>query len=381
MKKLLKFEWKYYLFWIIGMVVWFLFYYRDWWWHFEAVDESDMAILYADVMWNVGTLANRANGLMLEQMITILTVGLCINKAFLFWVEKDSCGRDFFQTLPVKRTERMMFHLLMDAATVIVVVVCCAIYVYCSSLWRYTIPTNIELPWFASAIAGQAISSISYLLFFLGVLNLLECFFVNGFARIVGIVEMLWLSRLSLDYLVTMKKNSTLIQIISGFFTYKGIGGQYCYDRMWGRTNWTHDRVDVEVLYKGRLLTDIVTEGDIQRLGQQDYWDEYISTLGPFKDVGSWIGYVAGYLILAAVLIGIAYYLVKRKDLSKNGFYFPAGRYVFCLVNSIGIGMAMMINSTAVWHRYLIMVSMVLVFILSSYLLKEDKKAFVSKKA
>lgn len=48
-----------------------------------------------------------------------------------------------------------------------------------------------------------------------------------------------------------------------------------------------------------------------------------------FSEVSTYIGYAVGYLLIAAILIAFSVLLYKKQEISKKGFYFSFGRYLF----------------------------------------------------
>jgi hypothetical protein len=70
----------------------------------------------------------------------------------------------------------------------------------------------------------------------------------------------------------------------------------------------------------------------------------------------------------------LSLYLTKRQELSKQGFFFPTGRYVFCLLLSCSFAAAMLTNSTALWHRVLIVLAGVLLYLILNYMMNLERK-------
>jgi hypothetical protein len=265
----------------------------------------------------------------------------------------------------------------MDSGVIILSVSIYTWYIY-SRLTNYLQSLTIELPWLGQALFGEMITCIAYLLFLLGVIYVLETFFVDGFIRVIGTGGSLYLCYNILSSGLTLNKNATWMQNIYGFFLMEKPGGGY-YDitdhiGSGGVVNdsWSAVLCNRDVYYQGTTVSAL----DSAKVTFSSIWTDNFSDarLTNFCNVNSYIGYAIAYLVLGLLFMGLSLYLANRQELSRQGFFFPAGRYVFCLLLACGFAGMMMTNSTALWHRILIVLAGVLLYLILNYFMKPERK-------
>ena len=122
MKKLFKHEWKYYVFFTIVVTV------------ILIINESpDFDLVYGEnipdiIGWGLRIFLSGINGNLLGSSVLTVLIGILAFKAAFFWLERDSYGREFFQTLPVTRIDRIIFHLVMDSLVILISVTASTVY-------------------------------------------------------------------------------------------------------------------------------------------------------------------------------------------------------------------------------------------------------------
>lgn len=376
MKKLFKYEWKYYLFFLFAMLIALFVLEAPHKIELSWISAEDERILYfniTEVLWRIEGLIS---GSLLNYVVCDVLMGILLMKAIFFWLEKESYGREFLSTLPITRMDRKKFHLIMDSLLIVISVVVFTLYLY------YEISEQLQMkglnvPWMASTVFGEMLICMAYLLFLLGIVNVLECLFVDGFIRIVGTAGSIFMCLGILEMSFRLKETSTWMQNIYGFFMLEKVGGCYYQlklaDQMlyWNKSGyWTHQAIDYVVYYKGKLVT---RPGDID-IGED------LGRFVDFSNVNSYIGYLFAYLALALVLMGVAMYLAGKQELSKQGFYFDFGRFLFCGLLCVCFMETMMLNALAKWHYYLIVAATVVIFVILTYLMKPDRKRYLKKK-
>lgn len=383
MKKLFKQEWKYYLLFLLAMLV-LLFAREGRYYNKEVVDQIvissysdlqyDNQVMNGELWWWIGGYVCNID--MISGVLPYVLMGILAVKAVFFWLEKDSYGREFIFTLPVKRIDRMRFHLVMDSLLIVISVVVFTTYMY----WQVDeVLTRLRLviPWMAPAIFGEMLTCIAYLLFLLGLINVLECMFAGGFLRIVGIAVSFFAGFEILRYIFRLNDGIKWIQNLYGYFALESVGGCYYQTASTGNYKfgaWVHEVVNCEVYCKGKPV----------KIAGNPLLDDYIagniSRLADFSNVSSYIGYVLGYLALAVVLMGIAAYLVKQQEVSKQDFYFVFGRYLLCAMISGYFMLTVMVYAVAAWHKYVIVASGIVVYLLLNYCMAADRMQYFKKK-
>jgi hypothetical protein len=379
MKRLLKHEWKYYALFLVGILVLLIIIngqVSSWMsstdFHAAAVT-SDESLLSA-ILEILVQLSWFTNDNLTHNVILCVLISLGVIKTLFFWQEKERSGMEFLGSLPVTKAERRLFHLLMDSLLIVLTVSIYTLYMYCqitNELQNY----SLELPWLGSALFGEMITCITYLLFLLGIIYVLETFFVDGFIRVIGTAGSLYMGYLILESAFSLNKNATWMQNIYGFFLMEKPGNGYYEINTTEMTSyWTAICSNGDVYYQGTSVTDLMI-GDAY-FSPSLLWSNWSDDvrLTNFSHVNSYLGYALTYLGLGLLLMWLSLYLTKRQELSKQGFFFPAGRYVFCLLLSCSFAGAMLTNSTALWHRVLIVLSGVLLYLILNYMMNLERK-------
>lgn len=390
MKKLFRQEWKYYLLFLIGIVCCLSVrsgVFRDMW--PLGLDEDlprvagVIVFLGGNMEYDVGHfyLYGLTDVVLMPMMISILLVKICF-----FWIEKDSYARDFLQTLPVKRVDRIRFHLLMDS---LLIAVCLTIYgalVYCDAQQRFA-ASGLELPWFGKSVAGLIITDICYLLFLLGIINFLECLFVNGAIRILGVVSCMGMSAYSAVRLFITNESSSLVQKVFGFLFLQSVGNRaYSLELARSRAasvavnhifvgnsfiGWTHDMFSPEIIYQGKAL-----EYTIENLHTIEPGLDIsrFSTLYDFSRISSYGWYALAYIGIAALLAGTSIWMFGKQELSKEGVYFTFAKYLLSALISGTLFLFINVNPGELWHVCFSAAATVLIFITLVILMTPDSR-------
>ncbi|MDE5864286.1 MAG: hypothetical protein K2H34_08070, partial [Lachnospiraceae bacterium] len=375
MKKLFKQEWKYYLFFLLILTGLLLAQNGENYWRQMLAEWNDLYKLSEWVRYiNLQLILYESTnilkyGLLSDVLIQVLA-GLLIVKSIFFWQESVRSGREFICTLPVRRIDRMVFHFIMDSLLVIIPVAVYAANMY-YRLNGFLVQLEIDIPWLGASIFGVTLTCIAYLLFLLGLINVLESLFASGFVRIIGTVGGIVAGYAIIDVAFTLNDGINWVQKLYGYLALKSAGGCYYLQEPANKGlsddyGWVHKAVDYVMYYKG----EIVTRPDTMPAEYAMYYADDISTISSsgmerivdFSNMDSYIGYVLSYLVLAVLLAVLAAYLVKRQEASKSEFYFKAGRYLLCAEFSGFLTMIMLVNAVAVWHKCLIAMAGIMVF-------------------
>lgn len=379
MNKLWKHEWKYHIFFIVAVSVTLILScsMREWakW---DWYDADEVATI---VDWmNSGS--DYIVTAFLESIITIILVGLLAKKSIIYWIEKNASGRDFLQSLPICRNERVRFHFLMDVLLIVVSVLIYACYEYSVVIFGLA-SAQIELPWLGSAYVGMALVSISYLLLLLGLLYFVECMWVNGAMKLVGFLGSLLMIYLVVYRLFYQFEESAIMQNIYGFFTRESVAGSYYsidepnVASIGLRHVWVHDALNIPFIYKGE---NIVSHTLIS-LNESRWYDfDGISLLYDFTHLNTYIFYAIGYLLIGVLLFVIAYMLSSKQELSKGTFYFDFGRYLFSGMIAVTFYVMVMGAQIYIWQWIVNIVAAIIVFVVLMYLLNPDRKPLWQRK-
>lgn len=358
MKRLWKHEWKYYLSFMVIMTV-ILLLGQDMSWLTEYDDiggngNLDFQIFQiGDVLW---FFSNGIMGYFIQSTILKSVIGILAFKSIFFWLEKDSYGREFMQTLPVTRLDRMVFHLIMDSLVILISVTCSGVYVYCRSMNALE-SMKLAVPGLAAGVFLRMVIVMAYLLFILCLINMLESLFAGGFTRIIGTAGNIFIGFLLLCFVSELFKKTEWIQYLCRFFA---LGEEEIFLNT-GLDEQMMDKVmDITVYYKGESMA-VPVAYDVYRCFSN-------------ADMGQYIGCMGGYVVLAILLVAVAIFLVKRQEQSKRDFYFAFGRYLTSGLISAVFCTMLLLNATAAWHACLIVLASILLFVLLSYWMDMDRK-------
>lgn len=379
MKKLWKHEWKYHIFFVV-MVSAMLILSCDMgeWIKYDWFDTDKVVA----IVNQVDSVSEYIVTNFLDSIIWPVLIGLLVKKSIIYWIEKNACGREFFQSLPIRRKERVRFHFLMDVLLIVVSVLVYACYEYfvvCSGL----VSNRVEIPWLGSAYVGMAVVSISYLLLILGWLYFVECIWVNGAMKLVSFLGSLLMIYLIVYCLFSQFEESRIMQNIYGFFARESVAGNYySLDETMGASSglsyvWTHDILDAPFTYNGE---SIVAETLISSQEISGYSFETVSRLYDFTHPGTYIFHVIGYLVIGVFLVFLAYWLSSKQELSKGSLYFDFGRYVFGGMIAVTFYMLVCGTQDYLWQRIMNIAAAVIIFILLLYLLNPDRKHCFKRK-
>lgn len=389
MKKLWRQEWKYYLLFLAAALVWLCAGNHVW---DLFVDPLSIGILIntpepfniigfvgGDLDFRVGDVC--VAGLLGMSVCLPVLVVLLVGKGFIFGLEKNSYGRDFLQTLPVKRKERICFHLLMDSLLVLLSLTIYGLIFY-FKMKGFLAQAEISLPWLGRSVFGMIATDISYLWFLLGVINLLEVLFVNGRTRLAGVIACMGMSAYVVSWLFDHNTARPFYQKLFGFIFQKLPGGRFYSPELAKNLNyylpgnWVHKMLTPEIIYQGKPLeymAEYVYEGRTALVDTAN-----LSILFDFSRWSSFGWYALAYLVLGAVFAVLAVRLYQKQDLSREGIYFSFVKYMLSLMVSITIFLVLYVNPEMPVHTVLSAATAVIVFLLMvfGFSKKEQREAY-----
>ena len=406
MKNLFRQEWKYYLFFLVAILCFLYFHsgiFREipvmatWTWDEETFESTweymDIEDYVPDqIEYDIGMryMIHLIGDVSLPLLICILLL-----KTGIFWIEKDSYGREFFQSLPVRRVDRVRFHLLMDSLLIVVSLSVYGGIVYLHAMKGFA-AAGLEIPWFGRSVFGIVVTDICYLLFLLGIINFLECLFVNGAIRLFGVLGCMGMSRYILHGILVKNEFSVLAQKLVGFafmlspgnlYYIPGKSGWWKYELTWDAAlDWEHASLTPEIIYQGKpveyTLQSVINNVYVVNDGYEykPSTTSYFSWLYDYSKPGSYGGYALAYLILAVILIAVSIRLYEKQELSKEGMYFSFAKYIFSALVGVSAFFFMARDSEVLWHNIVSFLAAIIVFVIIVYALSPDRrKPFFAK--
>lgn len=388
MKKLWKQEWKYHIgFTLLTILLLFGFCERaahidDYFWFGDEMypkEELTFFQLFDSLSWCAGGITYE----FLNSVITIVGLVILLKKVLICWIEKDSCGREFFQSLPIKKSTRTGFHFLMDSMLIIIAIIVYGILEYHWVENALMDNFQIELPWLEQSYVGITFTTISYLLMLLGLLYFMECIFVNGVMKLVGFGSFLFMGYICLNNLFNQFYGSQFMQNIYGFFTMESVGGNYYsltekieleygfFSSMGNQYMWLHEHMNPPVSFKGNWV-DYSSQG----ITSAEYrnWLYDLNRFFDFSNVDTYIGYTLCYVVIGLLLLGLSVWLSSKMEMSKNTFFFDFARYFVSGVMAITVGVLITEWHGKVWLIVLDIVATVIIFCLLLHLLNNSKQ-------
>ena len=225
---------------------------------------------------------------------------------------------------------------------------------------------SINIYWGGRAIWGLTIISCSYLLMVYGLIRWIEVLIPNGVLRMPVAASFLCAIHMVNTVLDrcgavgrTINNLLTLHAPLGGSINAKG---EYIYD-----------------LKKPEIFFDSAME----YVHSSDYNVTAPAQFSAFynaSNVSNYIGYVLLYIAIAAVFLYFAGRLAKKQEHSVEGLYFPFAKYVFAAAVSIAMGIVLMQNAVAWWHRMIIGIFIIGIFVVFVYYLDPERKLIKRQK-
>ena len=328
----------------------------------------------------------------LEGVGIIAFVCLLAKKGFLYWTEQNRCAREFLQSLPIKKMNRVQFHLIMDLLQIVIPVLIYGVYEYVQLNTFLETVAQLHIPWLAESIFGMMITTICYTVLMLSVLYLMEAIFVDGSMKLIGFLGVYFMAGTIFNCVFEQLYANKWVQNIIGFFTMESAGGakydvlmavEMEFNEIWSwqydsHFAWVHEHMNPPIRYMGEWL-DYTSVGATAR--ELEVWLDKINRVYAFSDIGNYVWYALGYLAIGLLMIGFVMLLTEKKELSKNIFYFDFGRYL--ISGMVALTFLCMITEWygKVWMIVLDVAASLIIFFIMLYLLNSNRtKRFFGKK-
>ena len=371
---LFRLEWKENLFFLVANCIWWIVQckgYSLFWGITQSIDvvhsysinqiEDAVSRVYDSLDSGAGEIISwYIGGVVVAQIVWLLGRKLIQN-----YKERTVSGREFMAKLPVSRQARYRYETIRDGVMLILPVIISTFMIQ-SQFFGVLQGAAINIYWGSRAIWGLTIISCSYLLMVYGLIRWLEVLIPNGVLRMPVAASFLCAIHMVNEVMVrcgavgrTINNLLTLHAPLGGSINAKG---EYIYD-----------------LKKPEIFFDSAME----YVHSSDYnvtAPAQVSAFYNASNVSGYIGYVLLYIAIAVVFLYFAGRLAKKQEHSVEGLYFPFAKYVFAAAVSIAMGIVLMQNAVAWWHRMMIGILIIGIFVVFVYYLDPERKLIKRQK-
>lgn len=403
MKKLLKYEWKFYG----GAVLLVIFVLTGY--NFRVNEWNFYEYNFYQFSYDVTYILRSACHVNTENII-ITAIAYCILKLYKYWIERNSYGREFLATLPIKKRTVELFYLLADCVFVLLpnIVYWIISFVYANNMIA---AYHIEVPWLFTAMLSVLIITAAYLLMLLAAFHFVESLIVNGIWKIFGAVAAIFMLSgiLIMGASVLSEERDTYAKIsdyVWDFLLINERADMYRsdydekreqeffekYDNIYAVTNDTNSQnadMELEDLYNGEYGTDaeIYYDGEpidkvFYEMAEGKFLDDSEKAYYTKADMlrmaaWTWMEFdwnmegfekyeeipepevVWGNFLLAVILFVLAILLAGKKEAASQIFYFSFVKYMYALLFGITIFYIGIVGAEALWHKALVILSSV----------------------
>ncbi len=371
---LFRLEWKENLFFLVANCIWWIVQckgYSLFWGITQSIDvvhsysinqiEDAVSRVYDSLDSGAGEIISwYIGGVVVAQIIWLLG-----RKLIQSYKERTVSGREFMAKLPVSRQARYRYETIRDCVMLILPVIISTFMIQ-SQFFGVLQGAAINIYWGSQAIWGLTIISCSYLLMVYGLIRWLEVLIPNGVLRMPVAASFLCVIHMVNEVLVRCGAVGRTINNLLTLHAPLGCSinakGEYIYD-----------------LKKPEIFFDSAME----YINSTDYnvtAPAQVSAFYNVSNVSGYIGYVLLYIAIAAVFLYFAGRLAKKQEHSVEGLYFPFAKYVFAAAVSIAIGIVLMQNAVAWWHRMMIGILIIGIFAVFVYYLDPERKLIKRQK-
>lgn len=373
MKKLWKYEWSFYGVLLLVFVLIILLKLNNglFYWGSE-IDYMDLFDVWIDEirMDEFESIISQTIYFGLSNLIEYLVFTMIVIKIGCNLAEASRSGREFLEQLPVNKKSRQGFRYIMNLLFMAIVIIISMFCLY-FQVKKSLAVIDIRIDWLGKALVGLAITLFAYLIMIYGFLTLIENVIVTGFGKIVGIIAGLAIFNNYMNYIYSKAtQGKQLFEKIYGFFSLDTAGGQYIVrDSSEGSTYWDWYTNSETVKY---FCNDKICE-----VSSRNTLARFLN----FSKPDIMIGQILCYLLLASILLGTAYILGKKQEVSKQGFYFVAAKYMVAIIIGITFCMMCIHSFPYIWYKCVVIVASVCVAALFSYWMTPDRIRYFEPKA
>lgn len=361
-------EWKENLFFLVANSIWGVMQckgYNSFWSIAEGIDvlhafsaeQIDKVVKYVYDSWEMT--AGDVISWYVGGVVGIQIIWLLGRKLIQGYKERTVSGREFVAELPVSRQTRYLYETIRDCVMLVLPVIVTT-FVIMNQFTGVLRGIDINMYWYSQSIWGLTIISCSYLLMLYGLIRWIEMLIPSGVLRMPVAASFLYVIHMVNSVLIrcgavgrTINNLFTLHAPLSGSINEKG---EYIYDLM---------KPEISFYFDSKYIYSL--DYDITAPAQFSAFYNVSKAL-------SYIGYVLLYIGIAAVFLYFAGKLAKKQEYSVDGLYFPFAKYVFAAAVSIATGIVLMQNAVAWWHRMMIGILVIGIFVVLVYYLDPERK-------
>ena len=368
MSCLFRLEWKENLFFLVANSIWVVMQYKGYnsfWFIAEGIDvlhsfpadQIDKVVKYMYDSWEMT--AGDVISWYVGGVVGIQIIWLLGRKLIQGYKERTVSGREFVATLPVGRQARYLYEIIRDCVMLVLPVIITT-FVVMNQFTGVLNGVDINMYWSNRSIWGLTIISCSYLLMLYGLIRWIEMLIPSGVLRMPVAASFLYVIHMVNSVLIrcgavgrTINNLFTLHAPLSGSINEKG---EYIYDLM---------KPEISFYFDSKYIYSL--DYDVTAPAQFSAFYNVSNVLG-------YIGYVLLYMGIAAVFLYFAGRLARKQEYSVDGLYFPFAKYVFAAAVSIAMGIVLLQNAIAWWHRMLIGILIIGIFVVLVYYLDPERK-------
>ncbi len=368
MSCLFRLEWKENLFFLVANCIWVVMQYKGYnsfWFIAEGIDvlhsfpadQIDKVVKYVYDSWEMT--AGDVISWYVGGVVGIQIIWLLGRKLIQGYKERTVSGRAFVATLPVGRQARYLYEIIRDCVMLVLPVIITT-FVVMNQFTGVLNGVDINMYWSNRSIWGLTIISCSYLLMLYGLIRWIEMLIPSGVLRMPVAASFLYVIHMVNSVLIrcgavgrTINNLFTLHAPLSGSINEKG---EYIYDLM---------KPEISFYFDSNYIYSL--DYDVTAPAQ-------FSAFYNVSKVLSYSGYVLLYIGIAVVFLYFAGRLAGKQEHSVDGLYFPFAKYVFAAAVSIAMGIVLLQNAIAWWHRMLIGILIIGIFVVLVYYLDPERK-------
>ena len=368
MSSLFRLEWKENLFFLVANCIWVVMQYKGYnsfWFIAEGIDvlhsfpadQIDKVVKYVYDSWEMT--AGDVISWYVGGVVGIQIIWLLGRKLIQGYKERTVSGREFVATLPVGRQARYLYEIIRDCVMLVLPVIITT-FVVMNQFTGVLNGVDINMYWSNRSIWGLTIISCSYLLMLYGLIRWIEMLIPSGVLRMPVAASVLYVIHMVNSVLIrcgavgrTINNLFTLHAPLSGSINEKG---EYIYDLM---------KPEISFYFDSNYIYSL--DYDVTAPAQFSAFYNVSKVLG-------YSGYVLLYIGIAVVFLYFAGRLAGKQEYSVDGVYFPFAKYVFAAAVSIAMGIVLLQNAIAWWHRMLIGILIIGIFVVLVYYLDPERK-------
>lgn len=370
MSGLFRLEWKENLFFLAANCIWVIMHCNEYnlFWgitesvdvlHSYSIDQIDNVVRY--VYNSLDTGAGEVISWYISGVIGVQIIWMLVRKLIQGYKERTVSGREFIAALPVSRQTRYLYETIRDCVMLVLPVIITT-FIIRNRFSGVLQGGNIDIYWMSRSVWGLTIISCSYLLMLYGLIRWIEMLIPSGVLRMPVAASFLYVIHMVNSVLIrcgavgrTINNLLTLHSPLGGGINAKG---EYIYN-----------------LKKPEIF--FYFDSAMKYIHSSDYNVTAPAQFSAFYNVSNvlgYIGYVLLYMGIAAVFLYFAGRLARKQEYSVDGLYFPFAKYVFAAAVSIAMGIVLLQNAIAWWHRMLIGILIIGIFVVLVYYLDPERK-------